>query len=1019
MKRRIITRALAMAMSLMMLSGETIPAYAEGTTKNVWAEGSAAEEETEDDNNDIVADKDTAEETQVKEEAALSENSVKEEDPLADEEPSEDAAENEGSADEVAENEGCADEAADDVQASEDVQLAASPETDFEWNGNIISKYIGTAAEVVIPARTVQIGEEAFKDKTVTKVSFEKGENLSIIGPYAFAGCASLKDFVIPAAVSKIGGHAFEGCALTEVTLPSGVILDGDAAFKDCKSLTTVKNITDGLKIDYKDLFKHPTFEGCSALTTVEFAAGISRIPAELFNGCIALKSITIPETVGTIEAYAFYGCTVLTDVVFQSDKNLNEIGEYAFSTSISLKNFAIPSSVKKIGGHAFEDCSSLTEVTLPTDVIFNGDAAFKNCTSLKSVKNVSGGLKVDYKDLFKHPTFEGCSSLTDISFAAGISKIPAEIFDGCIALKAVTIPKSVTKIEEYAFYGCTSLTDVVFEDSPQITEIGDYAFATSISLSNFSIPSGIKSIGGHAFEGCSSLREITLPKNVLFNGDGSFKDCTSLTAVKNVTDGIVFKSKDLFTKPVFQGCTALTDIGFTNGMTAIPAELFAECVSLRSITIPNSVKTIGAKAFNGCSALRVIHLPSKLKSVKEAAFAECISITEVYYGGKSTSEKIKKASEKNNEPLFAVAWIKENRADDNKTGELTLDGAKVSSLKAALKLMNDKNKDYVISLDSDLKGEKNLSVPAKAKSVTINGNGHVIEINGTKLVSKVPLILNNVKFRALDKKGNAAKFTINAKTELTINGIIAFEAKSTTVKAGSKLMLNTQLAVQKLSCKEMHMGAAAVLAAVKGCSISIKNTLNAAEGAALTLEEGFKPVSLGGTAAGKLKISGIKLNDGSQIFKASIKKMPEDVVWSVFDVSEVKTSAIAAHLQYIGSKLCIFADAISVNGKTFGVWKSAVAEMNAAQKAAGQKDFVITLNADVNMMGKFLLPKKGYNSLAINGGGHVMTFSGDISLTGNTTISNAVLNKVDKKGNKQAGKVKKGRFSYNGPETF
>ena len=44
------------------------------------------------------------------------------------------------------------------------------------------------------------------------------------------------------------------------------------------------------------------------------------------------------------------------------------------------------------------------------------------------------------------------------------------------------------------------------------------------------------------------------------------------------------------------------------------------------------------------------------------------------------------------------------------------------------------------------------------------------------------------------------------------------------------------------------------------------------------------------------------------------------------------------------------------------------------------------------------------------------MTFTGEIKLTGDTTIKDAVFNKVDKKNNKVAGKVVKGKFEYTGP---
>ena len=47
------------------------------------------------------------------------------------------------------------------------------------------------------------------------------------------------------------------------------------------------------------------------------------------------------------------------------------------------------------------------------------------------------------------------------------------------------------------------------------------------------------------------------------------------------------------------------------------------------------------------------------------------------------------------------------------------------------------------------------------------------------------------------------------------------------------------------------------------------------------------------------------------------------------------------------------------------------------------------------------------------------MIFTSDITLTGDTAFKNVALTKVNKKGEKVAGKVKKGKFDYSGPESF
>lgn len=44
-----------------------------------------------------------------------------------------------------------------------------TPESDFTWDGNKITKYNGASANVVLPSRTTAIGDSAFKNCTGLK----------------------------------------------------------------------------------------------------------------------------------------------------------------------------------------------------------------------------------------------------------------------------------------------------------------------------------------------------------------------------------------------------------------------------------------------------------------------------------------------------------------------------------------------------------------------------------------------------------------------------------------------------------------------------------------------------------------------------------------------------------------------------------------------------------------------------------------------------------------------------------
>ncbi len=760
---------------------------------------------------------------------------------------------------------------------------------------------------------------------------------------------------------------ALAGYAITDVIFGGNVSSICGEAFTEVTSIQRVVISGSILYIGYE------AFLGCTSLTTLTFEKGSGRLEIDdkAFKNCSRLNNVTIPKRVGEQvgsegEYYgAFTGCTGLTNAALEDGIKL--VPAYTFIGATALTNISIPSSVTAIGDGAFESCSSLNALSFPPNVKSIGKSAFLG-TAFGLF--VIPGTVTEIGDW----AFMDCKALGTVRFeqGSGTLELGDGVFKNCINLNNVTLPKRVGKVAggETSYYsifsGCTSLTGAALEAGTAYVPKNAFAFAPA--LVNVTIPSSVKTIGDNAFAGCVRLGTLTMPQN----------------------------------------------------LTSLGRNAFSECISLTGITIPNKVKKIPDYCFFRCSVLSEIRLPDSITEVGHRSFDECIAIDKVYCSKDKSKIKIGEL----NDSLKNAQWIKVDKGgksgkEEPKTGEITLNGVAVNSLKAAFKQMKDKNMDYTIVLGSDVKGEKNLTIPKTAKSVTINGNGHFIEIRGNKFTSNVPLILVNVRIRAVDKKGALSKFSLNAKKDLRISGGVIFETKSTSVKSGGTIYAGGLLTALNVSCKDLMISG--VVTALKDCRISIKNKLYGK--GSIVLDDGFKPIKLGGTAEGDIQFTGPKKPDGTQILKTSAKKISEDTLKAVFGVSAIKTSAISAHLYYYNGKACIFSDAISFNGKTYGVWKTAVADMNAVQKAAKKAktkaNFSVTLNADVNMMGKFLLPAKGYQGITIYGAGHKMIFTSDISLTGDTAFNNVVLTKVNKKGEKVAGKIKKGRYNCNVPETF
>lgn len=149
--------------------------------------------------------------------------------------------------------------------------------------------------EITIPAQVISIGFYAFAGDSnivmnLSKVTFEKGSQLTSIGSYAFQYCGSLTSIEIPASVTSIGFYAFYDCtSLTSIEIPASVTSIGDGAFYNCDSLTSVTFAENSqlTSIGYR------AFRYCRSLASIEIPASVTSIGREAFSQCFNLKKAT------------------------------------------------------------------------------------------------------------------------------------------------------------------------------------------------------------------------------------------------------------------------------------------------------------------------------------------------------------------------------------------------------------------------------------------------------------------------------------------------------------------------------------------------------------------------------------------------------------------------------------------------------------------------------------------------------------------------------------------------------
>ena len=168
---------------------------------------------------------------------------------------------------------------------------------------------------------------------------------------------------------------------LVSVIFHDGVEIIEDEAFNECVRLNGVRLI--GVRE-----IGHKAFNGCEALTDVEFGDRLETVRSRAFDRC-RLKSIKLPSA-RTVQELSFSHCNQLTDVEFGI--NLERIGFNSFYNCRRLRRIAIP----------------LKDDLFPFDSIINRYNQFELCGNLTRVdivgaegihKTISSILLESWKD--------------------------------------------------------------------------------------------------------------------------------------------------------------------------------------------------------------------------------------------------------------------------------------------------------------------------------------------------------------------------------------------------------------------------------------------------------------------------------------------------------------------------------------------------------------------------------------------------------------------------------------------
>ena len=248
---------------------------------------------------------------------------------------------------------------------------------------------------------------------------------------------------------------------------------------------------------------------------------------------------------------------------------------------------------------------------------------------------------------------FAGCTGLTELSLPEGVRIVAWGAFKACTELTSVMLPASLTDLSSDAFIRCTKLTAFqIAADNPvySVDACGVLLNKNQTRLiaypcgrrGGYAIPAAVVSIEYGAFEGCAALTEIRFPEGLTRIGEEAFYDCTGLTAL-SFPDSL--KSIDRF---AFYGCSGLKEISLQVGLSSIGQSAFYNCSGLRKLIFPLGLSSIGDWAFRGCGGLTELAFQEGLSSIGSGAFEDCPNLSRV---------ALPKSLSSLGEKAFAYCW--------------------------------------------------------------------------------------------------------------------------------------------------------------------------------------------------------------------------------------------------------------------------------------------------------------------------------------------------------------------------
>lgn len=261
---------------------------------------------------------------------------------------------------------------------------------------------------------------------------------------------------------------------------------------------------------------------------------------------------------------------------------------------TIELEQLSLPNALEEIGGGNF--CASkIKQLSFP-----------------QSLKKIGG------------QCFTNSTVLSKLDFSEGLESIDTMSFNNCPLLTQLIFP-STLKNMQYSFQGSTLEHLEIGGDGALFATSGS-AYIDRISAKNTVIRGG--TIDNGAFYYNNTVENLSLGETVKWNGSGQFSGCSKLTNV-SISNGITSIPRNCF-----NGCSTIDNVVLPDSVTELGESVFSGCTSLKNITLSKNLKAIPSYCFSKC-AFESFLIPddSTIETLGDALFQNCGNLTSVYIG--------------------------------------------------------------------------------------------------------------------------------------------------------------------------------------------------------------------------------------------------------------------------------------------------------------------------------------------------------------------------------------------------